>query len=241
MAHKLGIFVCAGLTGSGKTTWLSDRALWLLSDNRSTHLRKGLPLRRVASNVRFSPQIEQQFEGGILYWDNPEELITLRDVDVMWDELATALDSTQYKDTPLSLKRWLQQHRKMGVCIYGTVQDFPMLDIGMRRLVHRLRYAIKIIGSRDLSANMPPVRWPWGVIFLWEVRRQDFASGVEEYKWTSWIPELLFISKRLTSAFDTTQQITGVMLPAVRMIPQRVEYFDEKNELVKESKTWVKR
>lgn len=223
MAHKLGIYVCAGLTGSGKTTWLADRALWLLRDNYRTHLRKKLPLRRVASNVRFTPQIEKEYPGGILYWEDPAELVTLNDVDVIWDELATSLDSTQFANTPLSLKRWLQQHRKMGICIYGTVQDFPMLDIAMRRLVHRLRYAIKIIGSRDISANMPNVKWPWGIIFLWEVRREDFASGVEEYRWRTWFPELLFISRKLTSVYDTTQQITGMKLPPL----QHVERFCE--------------
>jgi len=241
MAHKLGIFVCAGLTGSGKTTWLADRALWLLSDNRNTHLRKKLPLRRVASNVRFSQKVEEKFGEGILYWENPEELVALRDVDIIWDELATSLDSTQFASTPLSLKRWLQQHRKMGVCIYGTVQDFPMLDISMRRLVHRLRYAVKMFGSRDIAANMPHVKYPWGIIFLWEVRRQDFASGVEEYKWASIFPDFLFISKRLTTAYDTTQQITGTRLPPLKMVPQKVQYFDEQDVFVEEKKQWVKR
>jgi len=234
MAHKLGIFVCAGLTGSGKTTWLADRALWLLRDNKK-HGRK------IASNVKFSEYVEKKYPEGILYWENPEELVGLKDVDIIWDELATALDSTQFANTPLSLKRWLQQHRKMGIAIYGTVQDFPMLDISMRRLVHRLRYAVKMIGSRDVSANMPPVRWPWGVIFLWEVRRKDFASGVEEYKWASWSPELLFISKKLTSAYDTTQQITGTRLPPLKMVKQRVLFHDEKDQIVDEKTQWVKR
>jgi hypothetical protein len=241
MAHKLGIYVCAGLTGSGKTTWLADRATWLLRDNKRTHVRRKLPLRRIASNVRFSPEIERRFQNGIVYWENPEELVDMRNVDVIWDELATALDSTQYQNTPLQLKRWLQQHRKMGVCIYGTVQDFPMLDISMRRLVHRLRYAIKIIGSRDISANMPNVKRPWGVIFLWEVKREDFTKDASEYRWAIWFPELLFISKSLTNVYDTTQMITGTRLPPLKMFPQRVEYYNRKNELVDWKDQYIKR
>jgi len=223
MAHKLGIFVCSGLTGSGKTTWLADRTLWLLRDNKSTHRRKKLPLRRVASNVRFTPKVEAQFPDGIVYWENPEELVRFRDVDVIWDELATSLDSTQFASTPLTLKRWLQQHRKLGICIYGTVQDFPMLDIAMRRLVHRLRYAVKILGSRDISANMPNVKRPWGFIFLWEVKREDFASGVEEYRWANIFPEILWISRRLTTVYDTTQMISGIKLPALQHIERVCE------------------
>jgi len=223
MSHKLGIYVCAGLTGSGKTTWLADRTLWLLRDNMRTHLRKGLPLRRVASNIRLSVEIERKYQGGILYWNDPSELETLRNVDVIWDELATSLDSTQYQNTPLTLKRWLQQHRKMGICIYGTVQDFPMLDIAMRRLVHRLRYAVKMFGSRDISANMPNPKYPWGIIFLWEVRREDFANGVEEYRWATRFPEILFISKGLTSVYDTTQMIEGTKLPPLQHVERYCE------------------
>lgn len=223
MAHKLGIYVCAGSTGSGKTTWLADRGLWLLRDNYRTFKRgKGnLPMRRLASNIHFAPWVEEKYSEQIIYWKHPRELVGLRDVDILWDELATDLDSTQYQYTPLDLKRFLQQHRKRGITIYGTVQDFPMLDIAMRRLVHRLRYAIKIIGSRDLAANMPAPRFLWGVIFLWEVDRRSFQSNVEEYK-MAWIwPELLFISKKLTSAFDTTQEIEAGEMPEVQHIERK--------------------
>lgn len=218
MSHQLGIYVCAGLTGSGKTTWLADRASWLLRDNYRTHKRTGLPIRRVASNVRFSDWVERKYTDGIIYWNDPEELVGLTNVDVIWDELATALDSTQFANTPLSLKRWLQQHRKVGICIYGTVQDFPMLDISMRRLVHRLRYARKVIGSRDICANMPPVKRPWGIIFLWEVDRSTFTFDATEYKWASLFPEIIFISKKLTSFYDTTQMISGTKLPALQHV-----------------------
>lgn len=219
MSHQLKINVCCGLTGSGKTTWLSNRGLWLLADNKKSHRKYKLPLRKVASNIKFASWVEKKFPDQIVYWSDIEELERMRNVDVLWDELAVNLDSTQYALTPLSLKRWLQQHRKFGISIYGTVQDLPMLDIAMRRLVHAVRYARKMVGTRDICAGMPPPRVVWGVVWLRLLKRECFAKDVSEYQWESiFSSDMIVFTPKSVSAFDTTEEINAGKYPPLRKV-----------------------
>jgi hypothetical protein len=225
MAHQLKINVCCGLTGSGKTTWLSNRGLWLLRDNEKTSKKyPQLEKRIVASNIKFSPWVEEKYGlaengGQIYYWSDISDLERLRNADVLWDELAVELDSTQYALTPLSLKRWLQQHRKYGVSIYGTVQDLPMLDIAMRRLVHNVRYARKMAGTRDIAAGMPTPKFIWGVVLLRLLKRECFAKDVSEYQFEGFLSsELIIFDSKSVSAFDTTQEINKGKYPPLRKI-----------------------
>ncbi len=68
------------------------------------------------------------------------------------------MDSTQWANMPLELKRWLQQHKKRGVGIIGNTQEFLMIDISMRRLVNNVYTLKKFLGSRDPSPTKPPVK-----------------------------------------------------------------------------------
>jgi len=129
----LMIILYVGLPGSGKSLRLAKIAVDLLERNRRYYKKSGV-LRTLCSNIKFAPHIEEKYRGFIEYWTDPYQLTRKRDVDLIWDEIATYLDSTQWQNVPLELKRWLQQHRKYGIDIYGTTQDFPMIDISMRRL-----------------------------------------------------------------------------------------------------------
>lgn len=220
MSHLLKINVCCGLTGSGKTTWLSNRGLWLLEDNKRTHKKyPELPKRMLVSNIRFADWVHEKYPDQIVYWSDMIELETMRNCDVLWDELAVELDSTQYALTPLSFKRWLQQHRKYGIAIYGTVQDLPMLDISMRRLLHNVRYARKMAGTRDISAGMPTPSFIWGVVWLRLLKRECFAKDVSEYQFESVLSsEVIVFTSKSVSAFNTTQEINKGKYPPLRKV-----------------------
>lgn len=216
------IQIASGIPGSGKSTWLADRSLFLLKRNKRYFKKSGIR-RLVVSNLKFSKKVEKEFEGFLEYWTDTAQLVKKRDCDIIFDEVATYLDSTQWERVPLEFKRWLQLHRHFGIEIYGTTQDFPMIDISMRRLVKRLYLAIKIIGSRDISATRPPIKNPWGVIFLREVARESFIKDQVEYKYTSIFPEILFISKGLVGAFDTTQELEPGKYPPLQHITRHCE------------------
>jgi len=230
MAHKLAINVCTGSPGSGKTTWMADRTAWLLEDNRKSEKRMGTgKRRRVVSNIHFAPSVEARYgvgdlyrddTHGISYWADPEQLVDLRDCDVLIDEMPTYFDSMQYALMPLSLKRWFQQHRKLGIAIYGTAQDFGQVDISIRRLTHNLRWAKKWdrLSTRDLAANMPAPRYPFGIISLYLVSPKYFTKDVSEYKFQSWLPELLFFNAKSTSLFNTREEILPGTYPPLRKI-----------------------
>jgi hypothetical protein len=216
------IEVYVGLPGSGKSLRTAEILLQLLKRNARYYKSSSIK-RKIYSNLRISPELEKKYDGLIEYWSDPAELVKLRDVDVIWDEVATYLDSTQWQNVPLELKRWLQQHRKFGVDIYCNTQDFPMIDISMRRLVSRVFLMKKLLGSRDKSATRPEVKTPWGVISMREVDSDSFTTDKTDYRFIS--TSFLFIRKHLCNAFDTTQEIKTGKYPPLRHI--RRECADE--------------
>jgi len=215
------IKIYTGLPGSGKSLRTAKELLYLLDRNFKYWKKSGIR-REVWSNIKISPKLEKQYEHFIQYWEDPEVLVKLRDVDIIWDEIATYLDSTQYQNTPLELKRWLQQHRKFGIDIYGNTQDFLMVDIAMRRLTSSVLICRKMLGSRDKSATRPKINKLWGLVIIREVDPDSYTENKTEYKFISW--ELLGIRKVYCDAFDTTQEIKPGKYPSLRHITRACEH-----------------
>lgn len=210
------ITIYTGIPGSGKSLKSAQKGLELLERNRRWAL-KGNPVRKVCSNIKFNPEIEEYFREHILYWEDPADLIKVRDCDVIWDEIATHLDSTQWANVPLELKRWLQQHRKLGIEIYGNTQDFAMVDISMRRMTEQLFYMKKLIGSRDKSATSPPVKRIWGVIMVRELDPQAYKEDSKANRGIG-LPRFIWITRKLIEVFDTGQEILAGKYPPLKHI-----------------------
>jgi len=209
------IAIFTGLPGAGKSYKMAQVAIDLLHRNKKIRKKYGIH-RVIVSNIHFSEKIEKEFEGYIKYWSEPAELIELRHVDVLCDEIATHLDSTQWANMSLELKRWLQQHRKFGVDIYGTTQDFSMIDKSMRRMTSDLKHLTKLIGSRDKSSTKPPVKHIWAVV---SVKTLDPTTYEEENKVSlNTIPSFMFITKEGTQVFDTGQEIKAGEYPPLNHI-----------------------
>lgn len=202
-----------GKPGMGKSLKLADKIVEILARNERWFKRTG-QVRKIASNLRLSSVFEEQYGSFVQYWDDPIDLINLRDVDIFWDEIATHLDSTQWQNVPLDLKRFLQQHRKRGIDIYGTTQAFGMVDISMRRLVDNLFLCRKITGSRNPSATKPPVKTIWGLIWLWEIEAMSFEDEKPKHVGYDWV----IISRRLVEVYDTTQEIMMGVYPPLRHV-----------------------
>lgn len=220
------IRIYSGLTGAGKSLRLAKEALFVLHRNKKYMAKTGIR-RLVKSRMKFSPAVEKMYgladdskDGLISYWNDMIELIDFRDCDVFWDEMQVDLDSTQWEKTPLEVKRYLQMHRKHGVAIYGTAQDFSTIYIGVRRLTHQLFIMRKAFGSPDKSATRPHVKNPWGLILMHRVLRDDFGKEKEEYRYDGF-PELLLIRKRWCHAYDTQQEIFPAEYPPLRHVVRR--------------------
>jgi len=218
------IVIFTGLPGSGKTLKLAQTALNLLWRNKKLR-EKGFPPRYLYSNIHFNEEVIKEYPGQVKYWVDPAELPPLRDADIIWDEIATHLDATQWQNMSLELKRWLQQHRKFGCEIYGTTQDFAQIDKSMRRLASDLLYMTKLFGSRDISPTMPSVKRPFGFILVRTLDPTVYDEAKSKFG-SSGLPRFMFITKIRVMVFDTREEIKMGKYPPLRHIPRDCEKAD---------------
>jgi len=215
------IAIFTGLPGAGKSQKMAKTMVDILYRNRAWHLNKkknpqGIK-RYIYSNLKLNPHIEKEFAGYIKYWEEPRELISLRDCDVFWDEIATHLDSTQWVNMSLEIKRWLQQHRKFGIEIYGTTQDFAMIDKSMRRMTSDLAILTKLFGSRDKSATSPPVKRIWGLVMIRSLDPTTYDEQISKISGQG-MPSFMFLTRQGVDLFDTTQEIKQGKYPPLNHI-----------------------
>jgi len=220
------IVIFSGLPGSGKSYKLGKTVVEILYRNRKQHEKNmadfeahpdkyamaGLllpvpPVRRMVwTNLQLSDKVQDEFAGYFTYWTELKQLTPLRDADVVIDEVGSYFDSRLWETLSLEMRRWLNQHRKFGVDIYGTAQDFAQIDKAFRRLTSDLLYLTKIAGSRDISATKPPPRYIWGVALVrhldptvYDEQKSKFAS--------SGLPAFMLISRAGTEIFNTRAEV----------------------------------
>jgi len=192
----------------GKSLYTAAKAQSLLRRNARWEAQ-GNPRRGLASNLKFSPEFEKAWgiypDGFILYWTDPSELVKLRDMDIIWDEIATELDSRNWVNLSIEMKRFLSQYRKRGIDIYANTQDFSMIDARARLMITRVRTLKKLIGSRDISTTKPNPKHIWGVILIRDVI--NFRVTDPEKKKYEIVPDLMLIQRHLVAIYDTRQDI----------------------------------
>jgi len=157
------ISIVTGLPGAAKSYMCAQQTVKLVTRNMKWYEATG-KRRIVRSNLVLNDDFRAWAGDFYTTWEDPEELPSMKDCDVIWEEMGAHVDSRSWEQLPLSLRRWLQQHRHRGVEIYGNCQDFADIDVAVRRLVGQLLYLTKIVGSRDPSATTKPPRWVWGII-----------------------------------------------------------------------------
>jgi len=211
--YQMSITIFSGKPGSGKSLKLADTIVGLLARNEGWKKKTGV-IRPVLTNIKVSEEVKALYPGFIQEWTEPEMLVKQTQCDIIWDEIATHLDSTQWANVPLDLKRFLQQHRKRGIDIYGTTQSFGMVDISMRRLVDSVYVCSKIFGSRNPSPTKPEVKHIWGLIWLTEIDAN--TADDDKPKKIGW--DWLVINRNLVDVYDTLQEIPVGQYPPLRHI-----------------------
>lgn len=190
-----------------------------------------LPRRVLLCNLKLSPKVEELYlNNHLLYWENPRQLrYCLRehcwiketqhgthDVDIVIDELANYAPSDGWKDLPRWLRKLFAQHRHRGIRIYANTQDYMAIDINFRRMVAKAYEVQKIIGSRDISATLPPVKYIWGIVIKREFDPgQIEMMGINAPLERKGLPKIFFISKKLIEMYDTTQDLPEYMPDAL--------------------------
>jgi hypothetical protein len=198
--------ITEGPPGQGKSLDAGRIARKLLVRNRKWH-EKGNPVRKIYSNIKWSNEFEREL--GIFgeYWSDLRELCELRDVDIIWDEIANELDARNWTNLTNEVKRMLSQHRKRGLDIYGNTQDYEMVDKRARLMFTRVERLTKLIGSRDTSATKPKIRHVWGVIIKRSLENFRSATSMDDRKYSPIPTDIFFIERALIDIYDTTQDI----------------------------------
>jgi len=199
------IVIFTGLPGSGKSYKLGQTVVSILYRNRRSARKYGTK-RVLWTNLKLGNDIETEFQGYIQYWNDLRQLTALRDVDVVIDEVATYFDARLWETLSLEMRRWLAQHRKFGIEIYGTSQDFAQVDIAFRRLTSDLLYLTKIIGSRDISATKAPPKFIWGLSLVRHLDPMKYDEQKSKFAGTG-IPNFMFITRKGTQLFDTRAEV----------------------------------
>jgi len=211
------IVVYSGLPGSGKSLKLADTLVNILYRNRKIYERNVKrfnegkideipPKRLLWTNLQFAPKVNEEFHDYIKYWTDLKQLVVLKDVDVAIDEIATYFDARLWETLSLEMRRWLAQHRKFGVEIYGTAQDFAQTDKAFRRLTSDLLYMTKLFGSSDISPTRPAPRLIWGLIMVRYLDPTVYDEQKSKFK-TEGLPRFMLISRRATEIFDTRAEV----------------------------------
>jgi len=196
--------ITEGAPGQGKSMYTAKIALSLIIRNRMWEKKTGIK-RLVMSNMRFSPSFEEDNDGYFGYWVDSAELVNLRNCDVIWDEIATEIDSRNFANLSVEMKRFLSQYRKRGIDIYANTQDFSMIDARARLMITSVRTLRKLLGSPDISTTKPPPKHIWGLVLIRDV--ENFRETDPEKKVYSWVPDFFFITRELVGLYDTTQDI----------------------------------
>jgi len=197
--------IIEGKPGQGKSLYTARLARKLLKRNKKYFKKSGV-VRKIYSNIKFAEKFEQEASGFLAYWSSTEEIVNLKDCDLLWDEIATELDSRSFASLSEALKRFLSQYRKRGVDIYANTQDFSMIDMRARLMVTRVASLWKIVGSGDPSPTKPKIKYIWGLVICSEVQ-EILTDSPHKKKYSIFGHSFFFIDREDIEIYDTRQDI----------------------------------
>jgi len=204
------IYLTTGLTSNGKTLELARTAYKLAYRNMKWYKKTGL-FRNIYHNFPITPEIIAEFvdkNGNSMFkrWYDIKEFEHMAEADILWDEVAVDMDSSNWQNVDHKVKTFLRHHAKRGIDIYGTTQRWGSVDLNFRSLVDEMFVAHKLIGSRRPSATKPAIKRPWGIIWLDEQVQESFLEDkLKSAGWLGW--RVLFITKALCDLYDTRYEV----------------------------------
>jgi len=233
----MSIAIFTGLPGSGKSYKLGQLVVAVLYRNRKAYRAavvawvkagrlgdKPQP-RQLWTNLQLAKAVDEEFKGYVQYWTDLRQLTVLRDADVIIDEVATYFDSRLWETLSLEMRRWLAQHRKFGIEIYGTSQDFAQVDKAFRRLTSDLLYLTKLAGSRDISATRPAPKFIWGIALVRELDPTIYDEQKSKFE-ASGLPRFMIITRKGTEMFDTRAEVKLSSALPLKHIQKECELSD---------------
>ena len=196
-----------------------------------------LKQRYLYSNMKFAKEFEIKHEKNLKYWTHPEQLYSIRNADILWDEIGKDLPAGSWINTPKELRQVFSHLRKRGNRIFANTQVYEDVDIAVRRQTDHAYEIKKLFGSRDISASLPPPNLIYGLAFL----REFDPMQIEYYRdpedreelVKSWFPIPLLITRRLVTVYDTTAELPPYQpdkLKEIRMVCREGENCMKKDK-----------
>jgi len=244
--------MATGWTGeqsAGKSQLMAVHARTIL-DRNIFWIRKrqqlGLPSipRTMAFDSPMNPLFVKEIEKwGMKYihFRQLHEVMPLNEIDIFIHEIVSWFPQRGSEPLVPEQAEFLSQAEKEGIQIYFCCQDFSQVHKAFRMHVYELRLVIKVIGSPRPMRSAPPVKKIWGLVLSWELDPRSFRGDNAGIERLSMWPSFYFINKEDTQLYDTSYRVRGLSLPPLKMIPQQVQYFDEKGEIEKTKRIHVKR
>ncbi len=207
------IHIIEGNVGQGKTYLLSKTMLLILRRNKKwLESKKTKHIRYVVTNMQVSEWVLEHYGEYVKSWTGLEDLVTLRECDVIFDDMSTYLDAQEWANIPMTVKHWLRLHEHYGCDIYGNAQDFNTIYKSVRQLTTSLKRVRKIFGSRRPCVTKPGVDKVFGIMISREVDGAEFEQEKEDRKMTGF-PTFHTIKKSVCSLFNTSQDLEAGKYP----------------------------
>lgn len=184
------INILTGLPGSGKTYILTRKALEFAYEGRKLY-----------SNFRLVTEkgsLFYPFRKQITYWETADELIKIEKGVILMDEAQVYFNSRRWNDLDIRLQYKLQQHRKDGLDIWGTVQSETRIDPVMRELVTQYYLCHKLFGSKEAA------KFVFGLIKVGVYYPEDIKRVTSTHVFSEWY----YIRKRFVKLYDTNTKIS---------------------------------
>lgn len=201
------IFIRQANPGNGKSYFAGVDVINYLKRNIKWYEGGKTKVRRkVATNIELNPKLMEEYRDYLVYWDSMEQLIALRNCDVIFDDMGSYLDSQEWQRTPRDVKRWFRLHEHYGCDIYGNCQDFKDIVGSVRKLTVGLEYIRKLCGSPRPADSKPEVKRYWGVFIIRRIAIDTSEKPLPEREFLGW-PRIEFLKRKYCNVYNTLQDI----------------------------------
>lgn len=138
--------------------------------------------------------------------------------DIFWDEVGSDFSAGSWIDTPRWIKLFFSYCRKRQNRIFMNTQVYEDTDVSFRRQIDHAEECTKLIGSRDVDATRPPVKYVWGIIIRRShdprilefehdpLQREAKETITKKIYWDIAIPRPMPIRQKYVSIYDTTDE-----------------------------------
>lgn len=205
------IELVVGLPGQGKSLFAARTVVGLLRRNKKIYDKKNI-MRAIATEMPLNIDALTKHLGFdvapfIHRWTDMEELVRMRGVDVILDEVANKFDARNFASLPDSVKIWLRHHEKQGVDVYANTQHLEAVDIAFRRMLSALYTISKVFGSPRPGPGKETIGHVWGLCVYMRHNPKQYSFDDDKGSPMWLIPRFLFIRRRYVDAYDTLFEI----------------------------------